>query len=452
MASDVKQLSRWTLLSGTAWTVGTFGAGRVVRLAGSIVLTRLLTPELFGIIAIVNSVRTGIDLISDVGVAQSIIQNKKGEDPDFYNSGWTLKAIRGVLLFLVAAGAAPFLAQLYNSELLSVIMPIAALYFVFDGCSSVSLLIMQKRMKIIELNILSFVFELVPAATMVVLAYLYHSIWSMILGVLLGSAARMVISHFLLSDIKMRFHLTKEYVWEIVHFGKWVFLSSAIYFFSSYFDRLYLGKVVPLYLLGIYGIARSLSDTITLLVTRLCGLIVFPFIASASDRPKEELYGKIALTRLQLLILTALGLSAFASIADLPIKLLYDQRYQAAAGILTFTTLGAWFSILGSINEAVLLGYAKPKYAAFGNALKLIWLVVGLPVSFTFYGFFGVILVVAASDFLRYIPILIGQIRIRFSFGMQDLLMTSIMFGLFALFVWLRWSAGLGIAFGNPIE
>ena len=61
MASDVK-LSRWSLLKGVGTTVGAYGAGRVVRLAGSIALARLLTPELFGIIAIVNSVRTGIDL------------------------------------------------------------------------------------------------------------------------------------------------------------------------------------------------------------------------------------------------------------------------------------------------------------------------------------------------------------------------------------------------------
>ena len=93
----------------------------------------------------------------------------------------------------------------------------------------------------------------------------------------------MVVSHFLLSDIKMRLHLSKKYVWEIVHFGKWIFLSSAIYFFSSNFDRLYLGKVAPFALLGIYGVARSLSDTITVLVGRLSALIVFPYIAKSSD-------------------------------------------------------------------------------------------------------------------------------------------------------------------------
>jgi O-antigen/teichoic acid export membrane protein len=452
MAKSLK-LSRWALLKGVGWTVAAYGASQVVRLTGSIALTRLLTPELFGIIAIVNSVRTGIDLISDVGVAQSIVQNKNAENPNFFNSAWSLKVVRGVALWLFTAGAAPFVARLYDSQILTVIMPVAALYFVFDGCTSVSLSIMQKRMNIAEINVFGFLFELIAASAMVILAYFYRSIWAMVLGVLIGSAARMVISFFLLSDIKVRLHFSKQHVWEIVHFGKWIFLSSTIYFLSSNFDLLYLGKVIPFGLLGIYGIARSLSDAIVALVSRLSALIVFPFIVKSSeDKPNEELRGKLAPTRFHLLFLTALGLAALAAIADVPIKVLYDPRYYAAASILPFTTLGAWFSILCGINEAVLLGFARPQYAAAGNALKLGWLLVGLPVSYIQHGFFGVILVIAASDLLRYIPIMIGQIRVRFAFGLQDTLMSIMLFGLFAFFVWFRWSLGFGTAFHYPFE
>jgi O-antigen/teichoic acid export membrane protein len=450
VSTDVK-LSRRSLYKGVGLTVGAYGIGRFVRLVASITLTRLLTPELFGVITIVNSIRTGIDLISDVGVAQAIVQNQKGEDPAFYNSGWSLKAVRGLVLWAVCAVAAPFVAYFYNSPIFVAVLPVAALYFVFDGFSSISFFIMQKRMKIAELSLLSFVFELIPALSLVILAYFFRSIWSLVFGLLIASAVRMVISHFLLSDVRVTFSFHKQYLWEIVHFGKWIFFSSAIYFFSSNFDRLYLGKMVPLGLLGIYGVARSLSDTIVLLASRLSGLIVFPYISSSSDSPKEQLHGKLASTRLRLLFVTALGLSAFAAIADFPIKIIYDPRYYGAAGILPFTTLGAWFAIICSINEAVLLGYGRPKYAAAGNALKFGWLLVGLPVSYTWHGFFGVILVVAAGDLFRYIPILIGQIRIRFSFGLQDLLMSFVMFGLFAFFVWLRWSLGFGLALSNPI-
>ena len=450
MKIDV-QLSRKVLLKGVGTTVGAYGAGRVVRLAGSIALARLLTPELFGIIAIVNSVRTGIDLLSNVGVAQSIIQNKNGEEPEFYNTGWTLKAIRGTILWLFACAVTPFVAQLYNSQILYFIMPVATLHFLFDGFTSISFSILQKRMKITELNVLGFIFELVPAALMVILAYLYRSIWSMVLGFLIASAMRMVLSFFLVSDIKIRFHLSRQYMWEIMHFGKWIFLSTAIYFFSSNFDRLYLGKMVPFALLGIYGVARSLTDTITQLVGQLSGYFIFPYIAQSSDRPRDDLHRRVAPLRLRFLFLTAVGLSGLAAFADVPIKILYDPRYYAAAGIMTFTALGTWFAIISGINESVLLGFARPQYAALGSALKLGWLLVGLPIGYAQYGFFGVILVVAFSDLFRYTPILFGQVRARFSFSMQDILMTIVMFGLFGFFVLLRWLLGFGFAFDNAI-
>ena len=58
---------------------------------------------------------------------------------------------------------------------------------------------------------------------------------------------------------KQKFYLSRKYVGQILHFGKWIFISSIVYFLSMYIDRLYLAKVVPLELLGIYGIARSIS-------------------------------------------------------------------------------------------------------------------------------------------------------------------------------------------------
>ena len=73
--------TRWSLYKGMSWTVVTYGLAQFVRLVAVIILTRLLTPELFGIMAIVNSVRTGIDLISDVGFGQSLVQNKNAERP-----------------------------------------------------------------------------------------------------------------------------------------------------------------------------------------------------------------------------------------------------------------------------------------------------------------------------------------------------------------------------------
>src|SRR4051794_31079312 len=64
------------LLRGSLWTIGAFGLGQAIRILTSVVLARLLAPELFGVILIVSSLRTGIELLSDVGIAQNITYHK----------------------------------------------------------------------------------------------------------------------------------------------------------------------------------------------------------------------------------------------------------------------------------------------------------------------------------------------------------------------------------------
>ena len=69
-----------------------------LRFATSVVMTRLLAPELFGIMVIFNSLKAGIELLTDVGIGQSIIYNRNAETSDFYNTAWTLAAIHGIIM------------------------------------------------------------------------------------------------------------------------------------------------------------------------------------------------------------------------------------------------------------------------------------------------------------------------------------------------------------------
>ena len=142
-----------------------------------------------------------------------------------------------------------------------------------------------------------------------------------------------------------------------------------------------------------------------------------------------------------------------AAMADLPIKILYDERYQAAGWMLPLLIIGSWFSLLANINESTLLGLGKPNYSAISNSSKFIFLLIGLPLSVTGFGLPGAIVVVTLSGLFRYVPILIGQRREYFSFGGQDLLITLAVFLLIGLWEWVRWLCGFGTSFGSvPIE
>jgi O-antigen/teichoic acid export membrane protein len=186
-----------------------------------------------------------------------------------------------------------------------------------------------------------------------------------------------------------------------------------------------------------------------MLVLRLGSVMVFPLVAASFDTPRDRLREQLASTRLIFLLVAALGLSILAATADLLIEVLYDQRYHAAGWMLGVLSIGAWFSIVCSLNESTLLGFGKPFFGAVANSLKLGWLLIGLPLAFVKFGAVGAIIVITVSDLFRYIPIFIGQIRERFSFGVQDLFATLVVFALIALWEWVRWSLGFGTSFDD---
>ena len=440
------------LIRGTVWTVGAFGVGQLFRLITNVVLARLLAPELFGIMVIVNGIRIGIELVSDVGIGQNIVHNPNAENPDYYNTAWTLQLVRASVLWVICAAAAVPIAHFYETPILATVLPVAGLFFVLAALQSISIPLLQKRMQFVRLNSFEAVQEMVSSAAHILFAYFNPTIWALIFGGLFGMAARAAGSYFLLPNIKQRLHITKEYARQIFSFGKWIFISSLIYFLSMNFDKLYYAKVAVLALVGIYGIARALSDLVNAMVVRWSSYLVFPLISAAQSTPRDQLHAALAMKRLVFLLLGAIVFAGLITTADIVIKILYDQRYQAAGWMLPVMFMGTWFRMISSLNESTLLGFGKPLYSAMGNGSKLAWLIIAFPIGFAEFGTLGAIVVLAASDLWRYVPTLVGQIRERFSFAGQDLIATLALCGLVGLCEWLRWSLGFGTSFdGLPI-
>src|SRR3954470_15338243 len=90
-----------SLVVRLGWTTFSYGAAQFLRLLNNVILARLLAPPIFGLMAVVNAVRTGVELLSDVGITQNIISNPAGDNRDFYDTAWTLQVLRGIALGLI---------------------------------------------------------------------------------------------------------------------------------------------------------------------------------------------------------------------------------------------------------------------------------------------------------------------------------------------------------------
>lgn len=416
-------------MTRVAWTSGAYGTSQLFRLVTNVVLARLLSPELLGIMLIVNTLRTGIDLITDVGTGQNIVTNKSAEDPNFYNTAWTVQFARGLFLYVLTLALAPVLAHFYGSPTLLAILPVAGLYFVLHGSASVGPYLLQKRLHVPAISKFEVAVAAVSAIAHIVLALITPTVWALVFGGIVTAMAYCLFSYLVMPGPRPHFQIDRTALIQLFTFGKWVFASSMVYFLSMNVDRLFLGKVVTLEALGVYGIARSLADVLNTLINRLCTVILFPLVASTQGS-RSELRAKLARARPRILLLAMLGISGFAAVSDQLVYLLYDQRYQAAAWMLPVLAVAVWFSLLAGLADAVLLGIARPAHTAMANTAKLVWLAIGLPLAIGSYGLAGAVCVVATGELVRYAPLLISQAREHLCFPAQDLVLTVAMFGM----------------------
>ncbi|MHA6691279.1 oligosaccharide flippase family protein [Devosia sp. A449] len=439
MAFSPKQM-----LHGAIWTIGAYGASVGLRFGSNVILSRLVVPEVFGVMLIINTLRMGIELFSDVGIGQNIVQNPKGESRSFLDVAWTIQLGRGLVLFSLLFFAAAPLGQLY--QLPTSAIQLSALTLAIMGAASISIYLLQRRLQFVRLNLFDLSVDAVGAVLTVGLALLSPTIWSLILANILTAAIR-TIATYLLPEARNWLAWDRSHVRDIVSFGKWIYLSSILAFLCASFDKLYLGQSVPLALLGIYGLARNVADLPAALFARLGHSLVFPVIAAQQQGVRHELRARIAPLRFKLLLCCAACIAFGATFADYAVMLIYDARYQDAGWMLPVMLVAVWVSILCSMNEYALMGLGKPLYGAGGNLVKLISLAVGIPLALSAMGVMGVILVIALGDIGRYIPILAGQRREGLSFLRQDVALSATLLLLLAGFTLLRWQAGFGTAF-----
>jgi O-antigen/teichoic acid export membrane protein len=414
-----------TLFIRLSWTAVSYGIVQFIRLVNNVILSHLLAPALLGLMLIVNTIRTGIELFSDIGINQSIVSNPDGSKPDFYDTAWTLQFVRGLLLGGVCFLFSDAFARIFEQPLLRQILPIAALYLTFTGAESTSKSLLQKRMNVARLSTFEMSVAGVSLVAHITLALITPTIWALALGSLFSGAAAMIGSYLLIPGLRHRFILDRASIRDLLVFGKWVFFSSIIYFLAMSFDRLYFAKQIPLAQLGIYGIARALADMLALLALRLAQFVLFPQVASLS-MPTPELWLHLRHGRRLLLLATAVGLGWFVAWSDLVVKLLYDPRYHDAGTILPLLLLGVWFAILSAVNEAILMGIRRPAYPAIANAMKLAVYLGGVPLVYHYLGFTAAVLVLSAGEAAKYLALWAVGRRQNLGFARDDFALTLV--------------------------
>lgn len=326
------------------------GGSQLIRLVGNLALTRLLFPEAFGLMALVNVFIIGLEMFSDLGVGLLLVQRSERPELTFIQTAWTVQAIRGVILWLIASAVAWPLALFYSEPALAALLPVAAFSLVLTGFKSPAAHLCARDFHhgaITRQDLLSAVVGLLVS---IGLAVWYRSVWALVAGGLMTSVLSFFLSWRLPGQVPVAFRFHRENGREIVKFGRWIYVSTVFAFLAANGDRLLLGKFLSLAELGVYTVAFFFAQSVTGFVSGLASRALLPiFSRLESGDPLVHRYRRFLMSS------TLLPLGIFLIGGPLLIQWLYDPRYAPAGAMLQVLALGAAAAVLRVMAEPVLL-------------------------------------------------------------------------------------------------
>lgn len=417
-----------TALRATGWTVVSYGATQMLRVVNSLILTRLLLPAAFGQITLVTTLMIGIALLSDIGLGPSVIQSARGDEPNFLNAAWTLQAVRGAALWGMALLLTWPAAAVYHDASMRRVLPVLALTLLISGFNSTNLLTLSRHMGVRKLFFIDFSTQLVSLAVTVTWAWCSPTVWALVAGNLVSTVYRLALSHHpaVVPGMRNRPAWERESIREILHFGRWIFLGTAFYFFASQADKLILGRYVSLAMLGVYGIAFQISDVPRSVINSFANKVGYPFVSRIIHLPMEEFRTHFLRYRRFALLAGAVLLSAMVNWGDLLILKLYKPSYAEAAWMVPILAIGLWHTLLYQTSSPVLFSLGKSKYNAVGNGLYCATMLTAIPLALHVWGVRGAVWAVAGGDLPLYIVFQFGATREGIRPLRQDFAMTLV--------------------------
>lgn len=384
------------------WTMSSHLATQLLRFIGNLILTRLLFPEAFGLMGIVQVVLIGLALLSDVGITPSIIRSKQGNTAGFLNTAWSIQVIRGFGIYVTLLLFSFPIATFYDQPLLEQILPVVGLTAIINGFASTHIALANRDLllkKIALLEIGSYALGLTATIT---LAWLDRSVWPLVWGALISATIKTVASHFLYADRSNRFAWNSDALGELINFGRWILLGSILTFFAAQGGRLIVGKLIGIEYLAYFILASTINIMLPEFMSKIGNKVLFPAYSKVERKDPRRLYPVLKKSRLIMIIPVWLVAVVVVFSSEQLISMLYDPRYSTAGWMLQYLSIGTMFGILTRSYGGVL--WAKGKVAT-NTLLLAIQIVVHysiMLIGFQVAGLHGMMLSFPTSTFIMY--------------------------------------------------
>lgn len=402
MSSKSTLTLRQRVLQSSSWTLAGYGVNQALRLGGNLILTRLLFPEAFGMMAIVQAVMYGVHMLTDVGIGPSIVQKDNGNDPVFLNTAWTVQIVRGFLAWGGLCALALPMAKFYGEPLLAGLLPVVGLTAIISGFNSTKLHTAQRNLEAVRVTLIEIVTYTLGLFCTVYLAWLLQSAWALVWGGVITACLKMIASHVALHGVKNRFAWDRDALEHLRGFGRWILLSSALTFLSVEGARLLIGAMLDMRQLALFTLASTMSLMFWQAMQQVSGRVFFPTYSEIHRTKPENLIKILYKVRLTL-VLPSWGLAViFILFGSHLMEMLYDERYRGSGVMLEQLAIGSLVACIWGSYSGILLAMGKVAAMTSLMAIQVVCQLGAIYIGYHYWGVTGMVMGVAAANWILY--------------------------------------------------
>lgn len=395
-----------------AWTAIAKYSLAVVGLLFAAILSRLLTPDQYGTVAVISVILSLFQLFCDMGFGTAVIQDK-GLTDDQISDIFTWTLYIGIVLQIIFIGASFPISTFYEDSIyvpLGIILSFSLLLNAMNMIPN-AVLLKQKRFKTITIR--TIVASIISSLCTIIMAYKGMGVYALVVQSVLSALITFVWNEL---SVKLSIKLKPAFasIKRIWGYSIYQFLAQFLNFFSRNLDNLLIGKYFSKADLGQYNKSYHLMQMPISYIPGVVGPALHPILSEHQDDPKYIYNAYLKLLKMFSLIGCFISAYLFYTADEIVIILFGDQWY---AAILPFKilALSVWFQLATNTFGPIYLSIGKTKLmfrsVAASCALIVSSIIIGCLMGSIVYVAICVSVAYILNYFLSY------WIMTRFGFG-----------------------------------
>lgn len=352
-------MARINSLRNYFWSFANSGGSQIIGFLSTVLIARIASPADFGIIAICTSVILISNILSEAGLASTIIVNKEFCVKKASTIVITISTI-SILLFFVVVGLAGVFAKFFQQNSVNEILPLMALTILANGLRSVHGAVLIRRLKFRKLAFISLFSASIGSSIGVISAYLYDPLIGLMLVFTLTPITNTVML-WLFAPWGFCFYFKPKLLYSDIRFSLNVALSSFLDQASKSTLVFLLNGRFGVIDLGFYSRADAIKNLTTQTIDKVVQKVSFPILSKKNHEGSEKAIKEhIKISTALILILIPLTY-IFINYSESIINLIYGPNWSASAQMLELIAYVGIFMTLTSQNLTLFksLGYSE---------------------------------------------------------------------------------------------